>query len=71
MRKVVVGLVLGLLLVLGLGGTMASAHGGSVNPPPEDRECRGFGNPSKFHAAFGLTTAEVSNVVSWSHCPED
>jgi hypothetical protein len=67
-KRIVLGLVLGLVLALGLGGSAVFAHGGSVNPPPEEIECLGFGNPSQFNAKFGLTTAEVSNVVSWDHC---
>ncbi len=67
-KRIVLALVLGAVLSLVIGSSAAFAHGGSVNPPPADRECRSFGNPSQFNASFGLNTAEVSNVVSWSHC---
>ena len=67
MRKVVIGLVLGLLLVLGLGGTMASAHthidlpNGNCVDIPASQE----GNA---HHGIGIAKAH-SPVLEGGWCP--
>ena len=83
MRRVVIGLVLGLLLVLGLGGTMASAHthidlpnGKCVNLPADAYADVGGAsdNPDNEaqNAHHGIGTAKDHNdVFNRGLCPWD